>query len=337
MPLNRIDVFTVPAIQSVLASKNVELELVIVSDRLPVAALLQLEAKFNDRRVVIVRSDGEGIVAALKKGIETAQSGFIARMDADDLCHPERLSRQLHHLKVHKSTLVVGSNIDFVCHHGTLLGSSRFPTRVATGRIFRPFTSPVAHPAAMIRASVFRRGISYREVFRGFQAEDFDLWYQILDLGQIDNLRGKYLQYRQHAGQVSTQRAKYVALSTLAVVLLDIHQLPRSDTRVWYEDPEGLVRHLMSREQIRRLPALRRLRAKLYLGYLGALELFQNFRRIVFRPSETTAQEVPLVAVRNFGQLSWSLAMLGPVALLHLIQIFGPVSRNVRRCRACLA
>ena len=336
MPLNRIDDFTLPAIFSVLASKNVDLDLIIVSDGLTDSALAQLEETVNDMRVVMVHSDGQGIVAALQKGINTACSEFIARMDGDDLCHPDRLSRQLEHLRRNKSTLVVGSNIDFVCRHGTRMGSSRFPARVARGLILKPFTSPLAHPTAMIRTSVFSAGVSYRHVFRDFQAEDFDLWYQILKLGRIDNLRGRYLQYRQHSDQVSTQKAKLVALSSLAVVLLDIHQLPRSAINVWYENPEGLVRHLMSGEQIRKLPHLRRLRASLYLGYLGAFELLQNIRKTLFRPAEIKTGGVPFVDLANPARFTWSLLLLGPVALLHLHQIFGLISRSFRRCRECL-
>jgi glycosyltransferase involved in cell wall biosynthesis len=336
MPLNRIDDFTLPAITSVLASKNVDLELIIVSDGLTDSALAKLEKKVNDGRVFVVHSDGKGIVAALQKGIDTARSEFIARMDGDDLCHPDRLSRQLDHLKSHKTTLVVGSNIDFVCAHGTRLGASRFAARVARGHLLKPFTSPVAHPTAMIRSSVFRAGVSYRNVFRDFQAEDFDLWYQILKLGGIDNLRGRYLQYRQHPDQVSTQRAKLVALSSLAVVLIDIHQLPNSAIKVWYEDPEGLVRHLMSWEQIRKLPHLRQLRARLYLGYLGAFELLQNIRKLRYPPSEIKIGGVTFLDLANPAQFTWSLLFLGPVALLHLHQIFGLLSRSFRRCRECL-
>jgi glycosyltransferase involved in cell wall biosynthesis len=335
LPLNRIDSFTLPSIQSVLESKNVDLELIVVSDRLPASDFLNLRKKVNDPRSVFITSEGTGIVAALNTGISVARFDFIARMDGDDLCHPERLARQLGHLKRHKRVVAVGSNTTLVCRHGTSLGSSRFPRRVASLPLLKPFTSPVAHPAAMIRASVFRKGVSYRELFKGFQSEDFDLWYQLLDIGEINNLRGRYLQYRQHSNQVSTTKAKEVALSTLAVVLLDLHKLPRDAVSLWYEDPNGLISQLMSKERLRTLPPLRRFRANIYLGYLGAFDLTQKIRRAVVHGPERFTDSLNPTDFYNFSVFIWSIVLLSLVVLMHLKQILRRSVSSIRKCKEC--
>lgn len=335
LPLNRIDTFTLPAIHSVLKSKNVDLELIVVSDRLPADDFLKLERDVNDPRSVFLASQGSGIVAALNTGIKAARFDFIARMDGDDLCHPDRLSQQIEHLKRNKKVVAVGSNITFVCRHGTSLGSSRFPRRVARAPLLRPFTSPVAHPAAMIRASVFSEGVSYREIFKGFQSEDFDLWYQLLDIGEINNLRGRYLQYRQHSNQVSTSKAKEVALSALAVVLLDLHRIPKDTVSSWYEDPRGLIRHLMSKERLRTLPPPLRFRANFYLGYLGAFDLLQKTRRAVANRSEGSIDFLNPINFSNLSVLIWSIVLIGPVVFLHLKQILRLSVTRLRKCKEC--
>jgi glycosyltransferase involved in cell wall biosynthesis len=338
LPLNRIDDFTLPAVQSVLHSKDVELELIIVADRLPLDETLELVKKANDDRIVVVVSDGTGIVPALKKGIQAARSEFIARMDGDDICHPERLTRQVNYLARHKEVLVVGCNVDFICQHGRRIGSSRFPGRVARSALLKPFSSPVAHPAAMIRSSVFRHGVSYRELFAGFQAEDFDLWYQVLNLGAIHNLTGRYLQYRVHPGQVSTLKARQVALSTVAVVLLDLyksHGQGRGDIQVVHESAESLFARLLAPCQMDSLPLVRRLRANFYLGYLGALELLQVIRaKLVPRTPFVVADPISSELGRKSAVI-WSLILIGPVALIHLHHVLRLTLRASRQCSEC--
>jgi glycosyltransferase involved in cell wall biosynthesis len=338
LPLNRVDDFTLPAVHSVLDSKGVELELIIIADGLPEEEAQELVKKANDARIVLVFSEGTGIVPALNKGIQAARYDFIARMDGDDICHPERLARQVRYLVRHKEVLVVGCNVDFICQHGKKLGSSSLPGRVAKNALLRPVSSPVAHPAAMIRSSVFRQGVFYREIFSGFQAEDFDLWYQVLNLGLIHNLKGRYLRYRLHPKQVSTIKAKKVALSTIAVVMLDIykfHEEGRLDMQLRHETPEALLAHLLSPSQISRLPLARRLRANLYFGYLGAFELLQAIRAKIL-PSTTELVVNPIASYLGIKPpIMWSVILVGPVAILHLQHALRLAVRAVRQCSDC--
>src|SRR5688500_12161517 len=58
-------------------------------------------ALLNDLRwpaLRVLRTPGVGIARALNLGLSTISEGFVARMDADDVCHPQRLERQLAHL-----------------------------------------------------------------------------------------------------------------------------------------------------------------------------------------------------------------------------------------------
>lgn len=48
-------------------------------------------------RLRVVRAAQSGIVAALNHGLALAHGDGIARMDADDLCLPQRLAVQMEH------------------------------------------------------------------------------------------------------------------------------------------------------------------------------------------------------------------------------------------------
>jgi hypothetical protein len=234
--------------------------------------------------------------------------------------------------------LVVGCNINFICKHGVKTGSSRFSRHVPRSYLLRPFSSPVAHPAAMIRSSVFRDGVSYRELFDGFQAEDFDLWYQVLRRGAIHNLCGSYLQYRVHSGQVSTIKARQVALSTVAVVLLDLYhplELGSDHSLLHSVDSESFLSNLISPSQVKSLSLAKKLRLDFYFGYLAALELLQDLRVIILpRTKNRKRSRTSFDAVRKHS-LAWSLILLGPVAFLHLRHALLLALGSINQCREC--
>jgi glycosyltransferase involved in cell wall biosynthesis len=48
----------------------------------------------RDLRIRVIRTPHRGLVPALNTGLAAARGRLIARMDADDVCMPERLQRQ---------------------------------------------------------------------------------------------------------------------------------------------------------------------------------------------------------------------------------------------------
>ena len=54
-----------------------------------------LEWNRHDPRFRALLSDHQGIVEAPNRGLALCRSAYVARMDADDRMHPERLEKQL--------------------------------------------------------------------------------------------------------------------------------------------------------------------------------------------------------------------------------------------------
>src|SRR5947209_3970024 len=82
------------AIRSVLGQSFADLELVIVDDG-STDATPEVIASFNDPRLVSVRQPNQGPNAATNRGLQTCRGRYVALMSGDDLCHPDRLLRQL--------------------------------------------------------------------------------------------------------------------------------------------------------------------------------------------------------------------------------------------------
>src|SRR4051812_45608047 len=112
MPVRDGERFLAEAVESVLAQTYSAFQFVIVddgsTDRTP--EMLRDYAD-RDERVVLVPGPGVGIVGAIGAGMAAACGEYLARMDADDVCIPERFERQVRHLDQHPDCVLVGSRV----------------------------------------------------------------------------------------------------------------------------------------------------------------------------------------------------------------------------------
>lgn len=128
-----------------------------------------------------------GLGAALRAGVYLCQGEYVARMDSDDVCAPERFRRQVDFLESNREVDVVGSAIAEFEADCTAARSIRLLP--AAGRALRRFArsrTPMNHMTVVFRkASVVAAG-NY-ESCQGF--EDYHLWARMLTLGyRLHNL-----------------------------------------------------------------------------------------------------------------------------------------------------
>lgn len=216
MPVRNGQAFVVEAIASVLAQTLRAIELVIVDDGSTDATprLLAAAARL-DGRVRLIRQDGLGLVVALNRGLAACRAPLVARMDADDLCVPDRLACQLAAMRARPELAVLGGSvlrIDLDGRPGRVL---RYPRGAMVDRHFWQ-GSPVAHPTAMFRRDIVLSLGGYREAYR--HCEDYDLWLRCRRSCVIDNLPRILLRYRVHGGNVSSTRALEQTLGTFTAL-----------------------------------------------------------------------------------------------------------------------
>jgi glycosyltransferase involved in cell wall biosynthesis len=191
---------SIASIREQTLSKN-EFEVVIVADRVDLAEVedILMGSYLNHR---IIRSEIPGIVTALNIGLQNISSEYVARMDEDDLMYPSRLQVQLKYLEIARDCVAVGGQLELIDENGFRIGESRFRRRVSTSYKELFFSSPVAHPAAMIRRSAINEIGGYR----AFLAEDWDLWVRLRETGEVHNLSEKVIKYRVHNNQLSRKK-----------------------------------------------------------------------------------------------------------------------------------
>lgn len=176
-----------PTLQSIAAQTLPDWELLVIDDHsTDNTPLIVSEFAANDPRIRVQTSPGHGIVAALNQGIASARADLVARMDADDLCHPTRLERQAAHLDQHPEIGLVSCRVAFggdrrrargYALHVDWLNSIVTPEQVTRNRFVE---SPFAHPSVMFRRSLTAEHGGYRD---GPFPEDYELWLRWLDHG----------------------------------------------------------------------------------------------------------------------------------------------------------
>jgi glycosyltransferase involved in cell wall biosynthesis len=83
------------ALRSVLAQREVALEVIVVDDGSPPGGTRPVD-ELDDRRVRVLRHDrSRGVSQARNTGIEAAQGEWLAFVDDDDLWAPDKLASQL--------------------------------------------------------------------------------------------------------------------------------------------------------------------------------------------------------------------------------------------------
>lgn len=167
----------------------------------------------RDARVRIIGIPHAGIIEALNAGIAACRSDLIARMDADDLAHPERLEKQVDFLDLHPEIAAVGCLVKGFPSHTVRegfkvyiawLNSMVTPEEIGRGIYIE---SPLAHPSVMIRRNWLERMGGYQE--NGW-AEDYDLWLRMhLDGAYFAKVPEVLLEWREHPQRLTRTDSRY--------------------------------------------------------------------------------------------------------------------------------
>ncbi len=181
------------AVRSVFAQTHTDWELLLVDDGSTDAGS-DLVRSVRDPRVRLL-TDGarRGLCARLNQIAAEARGAYLARMDADDLMHPERIARQLEHLRANPGVDVVDTAIVTVDDDLTPLGiRGERPLDPRPEAVLRD--GLLIHPTVTGRTEWFRRNPYDRRFVR---AEDRELWVRTCGTSTFARLREPLFFYRE--------------------------------------------------------------------------------------------------------------------------------------------
>lgn len=186
MPVRNEERFLPAALASLIAQTVTAWELVVVDDGSTDRTAAILAAAAADRRIRVEQNRGRGLVAALNQGLAACRSPLVARMDGDDVSHPQRLAQQLAQLAAEPAIgLVAASFRHFPRRHlkiGMLAYEAWQNSLLSHEQIMADLfvESPFVHPGILCRREILAELGGYREM--GW-AEDYDLWLRMARAG----------------------------------------------------------------------------------------------------------------------------------------------------------
>lgn len=214
---------------SLAAQTHSDFEIVAVDDgsRDDTLAILHNWAAREPRLRVLAREHA-GIIPALNAGLAACRGAYVARMDADDLCAPERLAKQSAYLDAHPEVGLVASWVagfpESALREGFRIYIDWLNSLVTDEEIKRELfvESPFAHPSVMFRRDRVQDLGGYQE--HGWP-EDYDLWLRMAAAGvTFAKIPEVLVQWRDHPTRLTRSDSRY---SVKNFLLAKAHYLAR--------------------------------------------------------------------------------------------------------------
>ncbi|HLL53517.1 MAG TPA: glycosyltransferase [Myxococcaceae bacterium] len=168
----------------------------------------------EDGRVRLLEAGGRGLVHALTLGLGEARAPYVARMDADDESHPDRLALSVRALEADPTLGAVGTQVEIFREdrpvspkmrlYEAWLNSLTTPEKLFTDRFVE---SPLCHPSTTARKEALRQVGAWED---GDFPEDYQLWLKLLHAGwRLRAVEGPLFRWRDGDGRLTRKDPRY--------------------------------------------------------------------------------------------------------------------------------
>jgi glycosyltransferase involved in cell wall biosynthesis len=196
------------AIGSVLGQTLTDLELIVVDDGSSDDTPALLEAIADGRLKVVTHPRNRGIAEARNSGLSAARGKYVAWLDSDDICRPDRVATQVRFLEKNPEVAVVGSCAGKIDRHGRRRSGVRIaPFDHEDIRCWLLFTNAFQHSTLTGRAEILKDA-PYDTSFS--VCEDNELFARLGRSHRLANLPHALVDRRMHDGQISRERRGHV-------------------------------------------------------------------------------------------------------------------------------
>jgi glycosyltransferase involved in cell wall biosynthesis len=215
--------YVAQALRSALEQTHRELEVIVVDDgsRDRTAEIVR---SFRDPRVTLLRQANAGPGAACNRAAARAGGEYLARLDADDLWEPTKLTEQVALLDARPE---VGACFTFL---RTIDADGRpgpQPMEDWFNRVYASRSdlltellavrSRLVHPSAMIRRAVFEAVGGYDAHF--ISVDDLNLWLRIAERWELAVIPQPLIRYRVHPASMTASIGRSHRVLELALTV----------------------------------------------------------------------------------------------------------------------
>ena len=237
-------------IDSVLNQTYSNIEFVIIDD-CSTNNSVELIESYNDKRIHLVKNKVNiGLTKSLNVGLAHCHGEFVARMDDDDVCLPERFERQVDFLRKHQDVIVCGTGARHVGDwqkHNSNEKIYRYIPKKEEHRIYLLFGNfpNIIHSTAMFNHEKLKKyGIKYNENY--VYAQDFRMWVSCSEYENCANIEDYLAEITVREGTISTSKKETQEQCAVNIVQEQLDKLHLTLT----EETKPIHMHLMVRKGI---------------------------------------------------------------------------------------
>lgn len=198
-------------IESVLVQSFSDFEFIIWNDG-STDSTEDIIKKYNDKRIVYYKDKNRGFGPASKIACTKAHGKYIARIDSDDVCMPNRFKRQIDYLESHPNYILCCTDFFYFNENSEILGRAFcYTSNFIIKKLLSSHKGVLAHPSSMFRREVYEKVGGYSNS-KNFQ--DLILWNKMMVYGKIKVIPVPLIKYRLLVNSLShkTQVGPYVSV-----------------------------------------------------------------------------------------------------------------------------
>lgn len=193
LPFYNDEKFLELAIISILKQSFTDWTLILLDDG-STDGSLKIAQKYasSDERIQLI-SDGENkhLAYRLNEIANLAQTKYLARMDADDIMHPERIEKQLEILEKNPNIDVLGTNVYSIDEQNNVQGI-RMLYEFKEAKLID--VKGFIHPTIMAKTAWFSANLYDTKMVK---AQDYELWQRTYDSSEFRVYTEPLLFYRE--------------------------------------------------------------------------------------------------------------------------------------------
>ncbi|UNY97885.1 glycosyltransferase [Zhouia spongiae] len=201
MPVYNGSEYLKEAMDSILNQSFSDFEFIIINDG-STDNTLQIIESYNDDRIFVIDQENKGLAVSLNIGLQYAKGKYIARMDADDIAHPDRFKQQLNFLKNNTDVKLLGTAVTVIDRFGNQVCTDiPYTGNKFLKKYMNNVGNPFKHPTVVFDRKLAISLGGYNECI-GKYFEDYFLWSQIARKGKVEIMEERLLQYRITPGSI---------------------------------------------------------------------------------------------------------------------------------------
>jgi glycosyltransferase involved in cell wall biosynthesis len=208
-------------------AENMRVDLFVVDDgslEVPAESEIRNSFKPPGTTCLICFPQNRGIERALNAGLrEIVNRGYeyVARLDAGDVCLPNRLQKQRAYLDTNPAVALVGSWAEFIDETGKHLFVLKHPSEPSIIRKRMYVNNMFVHPSVMFRTSAVRE-IGFYPL--GYSAlEDYAYFFEFTRRYLTSNLPMVLLKYEVSSKSISSMRRRQQVKNRIKLILKNFY------------------------------------------------------------------------------------------------------------------